>query len=143
MLDPDSTTDGKGIGFLQQCFLVACTIAEAIRRFRAAGNDRSALLDKAAMQLNDMHPTLAVPELIRILLDEAKLGWDHACDLTQRTLAYTNHTLLPEALENWPRPWLEMMLPRQLDLFGQGGAPIRTHQAHHQVHQQHRCDHRW
>ena len=68
------------------------------------------------MQLNDTHPTLAVPELMRILLDEAKLGWDEAWDLTQRTLAYTNHTLLPEALEKWPLPWFEMMLPRQLEI---------------------------
>ena len=113
----DSTTEGKGLRFLQQYFLVACTLADAIRRFRAAGNDWSALPDKVAMQLNDTHPTLAVPELMRILLDEAKLGWDQAWDLTQRTLAYTNHTLLPEALEKWPLPWFETMLPRQLEII--------------------------
>ena len=96
---------------------MACTLADAIRRFRAAGNDWSALPDKVAMQLNDTHPTLAVPELMRILLDEAKLGWDQAWDLTQRTLAYTNHTLLPEALEKWPLPWFEMVLPRQLEII--------------------------
>ena len=112
----DSTAEGKGLRFLQQYFLVACTLADAIRRFRAAGNEWSALPDKVAMQLNDTHPTLAVPELMRILLDEAKLGWDEAWDLTQRTLAYTNHTLLPEALETWPLPWFEMMLPRQLEI---------------------------
>ena len=60
---------------------------------------------------------MAVPELMRILLDEAKLGWDEAWDLTQRTLAYTNHTLLPEALEKWPLPWFELMLPRQLEII--------------------------
>jgi glycogen phosphorylase len=113
----DSTTEGKGLRFLQQYFLVACTLADAIRRFRAAGNDWSALPDKMAMQLNDTHPTLAVPELMRILLDDAKLGWDEAWDLTQRTLAYTNHTLLPEALEKWPLPWFEMLLPRQLEII--------------------------
>ena len=113
----DSTTEGKGLRFLQQYFLVACTLADAIRRFRAAGNDWSALPDKVAMQLNDTHPTLAVPELMRILLDEAKLEWDQAWDLTQRTLAYTNHTLLPEALETWPLPWFETMLPRQLEII--------------------------
>ena len=69
------------------------------------------------MQLNDTHPTLAVPELMRILLDDAKLGWDEAWDLTQRTLAYTNHTLLPEALEKWPVPWFETLLPRQLEII--------------------------
>jgi starch phosphorylase len=113
----DSTTEGKGLRFLQQYFLVACTLADALRRFRAAGNDWTALPDKVAMQLNDTHPTLAVPELMRRLLDEAKLGWDQAWDLTRRTLAYTNHTLLPEALEKWPLPWFQTMLPRQLDIL--------------------------
>src|SRR5262249_2571623 len=97
--------------------LVACTLADAIRRFQAAGNDWSALPDKVAMQLNDTHPTLAVPELMRILLDDAKLGWDEAWDLTRRTLAYTNHTLLPEALEKWPVAWFEVLLPRQLEII--------------------------
>ena len=113
----DSTSEGKGLRFLQQYFLVACTLADAIRRFRAAGNDWSALPDKVAMQLNDTHPTLCVPELMRILLDDARLGWDEAWDLTQRTLAYTNHTLLPEALEKWPLPWFETLLPRQLEII--------------------------
>lgn len=113
----DSTTQGKGLRFLQQYFLVACTLADAIRRFRAAGNDWSALPDQVAMQLNDTHPTLAVPELMRILLDDARLGWDDAWKLTQGTLAYTNHTLLPEALEKWPLPWFEAMLPRQLEII--------------------------
>jgi len=113
----DSTMEGKGLRFLQQYFLVACTLADAIRRFRAAGNEWSALPDKVAMQLNDTHPTLAVPELMRILLDDARLEWDQAWDLTQRTLAYTNHTLLPEALEKWPLPWFETVLPRQLEII--------------------------
>ena len=73
--------------------------------------------DKAAIQLNDTHPAMAVPELMRILLDEAKLGWDEAWDLTQRTLAYTNHTLLPEALEKWPLAWFELLLPRHLEII--------------------------
>jgi glycogen phosphorylase len=113
----DSTSQGRGLRFLQQYFLVACTLADAIRRFRAAGNDWPALPDKVAMQLNDTHPTLAVPELMRILLDDAMLGWDEAWDLTRRTLAYTNHTLLPEALEKWPLPWVEILLPRQLEII--------------------------
>jgi glycogen phosphorylase len=113
----DSTHEGQGLRFLQQYFLVACTLADAMRRFRAAGNDWSKLPDKVAMQLNDTHPTLAVPELMRILLDDAKLAWDQAWDLTRDTLAYTNHTLLPEALERWPLPWFEMLLPRQLEII--------------------------
>jgi len=113
----DSTSQGKGLRFLQQYFLVACTVADAIRRFRAAGNEWSALADKVSMQLNDTHPTLAVAELMRVLLDDAKLGWDEAWDLTRRTLAYTNHTLLPEALEKWPLPWFETLLPRQLEII--------------------------
>jgi len=113
----DSTAEGKGLRLLQQYFLVACTLADAVRRFRAAGNDWPALPVKVAMQLNDTHPTLAVPELMRILLDDAKLGWDEAWTLTKRTLAYTNHTLLPEALEKWPLPWFETLLPRQLEII--------------------------
>ncbi len=113
----DSTTQGKGLRLLQQYFLVVCTIADALRRFRAAGNDWSSLPDKVAMQLNDTHPTLAVPELMRVLLDDAKLDWDDAWNLTRRTLGYTNHTLLPEALEKWPLPWFEAMLPRQLEII--------------------------
>ena len=112
----DSTSQGKGLRFLQEYFLVACTLADAIRRFRAAGNGWPALPDKVAIQLNDTHPSLAVPELMRILLDVAGLGWDQAWDLTTRTLAYTNHTLLPEALEKWPLSWFELMLPRQLEI---------------------------
>jgi glycogen phosphorylase len=113
----DSTAEGQGLRFLQQYFLVACTVADAVRRFRAAGNEWPVLADKVAMQLNDTHPTLAVPELMRILLDEAHLPWDEAWELTTNTLAYTNHTLLPEALEKWPLPWFEMLLPRQLEII--------------------------
>jgi len=113
----DSTRGGRGLRFLQQYFLVACTLADAVRRFRAAGNDWTALPDKVAVQMNDTHPTLAVPELMRILLDDAGLDWDPAWDLTRRTLAYTNHTLLPEALEKWPVTWFEHILPRHLEII--------------------------
>jgi starch phosphorylase len=113
----DHTTEGKGLRFLQEYFLVACSLADLVRRFRAAGNDWSALPDKAAIQLNDTHPTLAVPELMRLLLDEANLSWPDAWNLTQRTLAYTNHTLLPEALEKWPVPWFQDLLPRHLEII--------------------------
>src|SRR5215470_193030 len=108
----DSTSMGQGLRFVQEYFLVACSLADLVRRFRASNTDWNALPDEVAIQLNDTHPTLAVPELMRILLDEAHLGWDQAWDLTQRTLAYTNHTLLPEALEKWPVEWFRIMLPR-------------------------------
>jgi glycogen phosphorylase len=113
----DSTSMGQGLRFVQEYFLVACSLADLVRRFRASNTDWNALPEKVAIQLNDTHPTMAVPELMRILLDEARLGWDQAWDLTRKTLAYTNHTLLPEALEKWPLAWFEMMLPRHLEII--------------------------
>ena len=113
----DHTTMGQGLRFVQEYFLVACSLADLVRRFRTDNTDWSALPDKVAIQLNDTHPTMAVPELMRILLDEAHLGWDEAWDLTRKTLAYTNHTLLPEALEKWPLAWFERMLPRHLEII--------------------------
>ncbi len=113
----DSTSMGQGLRFAQEYFLVACSLADLIRRFRRTNSDWAALPEKAAIQLNDTHPTTAVPELMRILLDEAHLGWDQAWDLTKRTLGYTNHTLLPEALEKWPLAWFEALLPRQLEII--------------------------
>lgn len=113
----DHTAKGQGLRFVQEYFLVASSLADLIRRFRKSNKDWRTLPDKVAIQLNDTHPTMAVPELMRILLDEALLGWDEAWDLTQRTLAYTNHTLLPEALEKWPVIWFERMLPRHLEII--------------------------
>jgi glycogen phosphorylase len=113
----DSTVSGQELRFIQEYFLVACSLADLVRRFRAANADWRSLPDKAAIQLNDTHPSLAVPELMRILLDEAQLDWDTAWDLTRRTLAYTNHTLLPEALEKWPLAWFELLLPRHLAII--------------------------
>jgi starch phosphorylase len=113
----DSTSLGQGLRFVQEYFLVACSLADLVRRFRKNNADWSALPDKVAIQLNDTHPSLAVPELMRILLDEAGLGWGQAWDLTRRTLAYTNHTLLPEALEKWPVAWFRVMLPRHLEII--------------------------
>jgi starch phosphorylase len=113
----DSTAQGQGLRFVQEYFLVACSLADLVRRFRRTNSDWGALPEKAAVQLNDTHPAMAVPELMRILLDEAHLGWDQAWDLTRRTLAYTNHTLLPEALEKWPLRWFEVLLPRHLEII--------------------------
>src|SRR5206468_4524684 len=113
----DSTTQGQELRFVQEYFLVACSLADLIRRFRRSNSDWSALPERVAIQLNDTHPALTVPELMRILLDDAHLGWDQAWDLTQQTLAYTNHTLLPEALEKWPLEWFEILLPRHLEII--------------------------
>ena len=118
VLYPDNSTSmGQGLRFVQEYFLVACSLADLVRRFRRHNSDWSALPGKVAIQLNDTHPSLAVPELMRVLLDEAHLGWDQAWDLARRTLAYTNHTLLPEALEKWPLRWFEMLLPRHLEII--------------------------
>jgi starch phosphorylase len=113
----DSTSMGQGLRFVQEYFLVACSLADLVRRFRRNNSDWHAMPSRVAIQLNDTHPAMAVPELMRILLDEAKLDWDEAWDLTTRTLAYTNHTLLPEALEKWPLAWFEMLVPRLLEII--------------------------
>jgi len=112
----DSTSLGQGLRFVQEYFLVACSLADVVRRFRRTNNDWGTFPETAAIQLNDTHPAMAVPELMRILLDEAHLGWDEAWDIAKRALAYTNHTLLPEALEKWPLAWFEIMLPRHLEI---------------------------
>jgi glycogen phosphorylase len=118
VLYPDDSTElGQELRFLQEYFLVACSLADLVRRFRRGNADWATLPDKVAIQLNDTHPTLAVPELMRILLDDAHLGWEDAWNLTKRTLAYTNHTLLPEALEKWPLHFFEQILPRHLEII--------------------------
>src|SRR6266851_2546440 len=113
----DSTSVGQGLRFLQEYFLVACSLADLVRRFQRYNTDWGKLPEKAAIQLNDTHPSMAVAELMRILLDDARLVWDKGWELTKKTLAYTNHTLLPEALEKWPVAWFEILLPRQLEII--------------------------
>jgi len=113
----DSTFNGQGLRFLQEYFLVACSLADAVRRFQACNSDWSSFPEKIAIQMNDTHPALSVSELMRILVDQVHLGWDEAWQITRNTLAYTNHTLLPEALEKWPVKWFEEMLPRQLEII--------------------------
>jgi starch phosphorylase len=117
----DSTSMGQGLRFMQEYFLVACSLADLVRRFRQTNAvktpaDWKAFPEQTAIQLNDTHPTLAIPELMRILMDNEHLGWDEAWDITQKTFGYTNHTLLPEALEKWPLAWFEEMLPRHLEI---------------------------
>src|ERR1700690_165519 len=113
----DSGFRGQGLRLLQEYFLVACSLADAVRRFQRTNSDWRLFADKVAIQMNDTHPALAVPELMRLLVDQVHLEWDEAWHITQNTLAYTNHTLLPEALEKWPVAWFEEMLPRQLEII--------------------------
>jgi starch phosphorylase len=113
----DSTEAGRILRFLQQYFLVSCSLQDILARFhKDASQSWSDLPNQVAIQLNDTHPALSVAELMRILLDQAQLGWDEAWDLTTRTLAYTNHTLLPEALEKWPVDLFELLMPRHLEI---------------------------
>jgi glycogen phosphorylase len=113
----DSTPRGRNLRLLQEYFLVACSLGDIVARFKRRGNEWHTLPDKAAIQLNDTHPSLSVAELMRILVDEAALPWNEAWDLTKRTLAYTNHTLMPEALETWPVTLFEIMVPRLLEII--------------------------
>ena len=112
----DSTTAGQALRFVQEYFLVCSSLADIVRRFRRSNDSWDALPDKVAIQMNDTHPALAVPEMMRILLDEGHSSWEQAWDLTTRTLAYTNHTLLPEALEKWPVRFFELVCPRLLEI---------------------------
>ncbi len=115
----DSRVMGQALRLMQEYFLVACSLADAVRRFQRSNSDWSLFADKVAIQMNDTHPALSVPELMRILVDQVQLGWDEAWRITQKTLAYTNHTLLPEALEKWPVTWFEEMLPRHLEIINE------------------------
>lgn len=112
----DNTPQGKELRLRQQYFLVACSLHDVIRRFRIHNYDWDDFPDKVVLQLNDTHPVVAIPELLRILLDGEGLGWDHAWEISRRTFAYTCHTLLPEALEKWPVELFRKLLPRHLEI---------------------------
>ncbi|XP_024084010.1 glycogen phosphorylase-like isoform X2 [Cimex lectularius] len=123
----DNFFEGKELRLKQEYFLCAATLKDIIRRFKTSkfGSREPDRLsfdtfpEKVALQLNDTHPSLAIPELMRILLDEEHLTWEKAWDITTRTCAYTNHTILPEALERWPVSMLEYILPRHLQIIYQ------------------------
>ena len=114
----DTLYMGKELRLKQQYFFVACSLADIVRRFKRKENYTwSKFPDEAAIQLNDTHPSIAVPELMRILIDQEGLSWDEAWDITVKTLGYTNHTLMPEALEKWSIPMLESILPRHMQII--------------------------
>ncbi len=113
----DSNEAGKELRLVQQYFFVTCSLRDIMRRHRSEDGSFSNLPEKAAIQLNDTHPAIAVPELMRLLLDEEKLDWDEAWSICQRSFSYTNHTLLPEALEKWSVPLFEKVLPRHLQII--------------------------
>uniref|UniRef100_A0A8C3AIP1 Alpha-1,4 glucan phosphorylase n=1 Tax=Cyclopterus lumpus TaxID=8103 RepID=A0A8C3AIP1_CYCLU len=119
----DNFFEGKELRLKQEYFVVAATLQDIIRRFKTTKKGTpvrtsfETFPDKVAIQLNDTHPAMAIPELMRILVDIEKLDWDTAWDLTKRTFAYTNHTVLPEALERWPVELLEKLLPRHLQII--------------------------
>lgn len=115
----DSTEEGKLLRLKQQFFLCSASLQDMILRFkeRKSGKQWSEFPSKVAVQLNDTHPTLAIPELMRLLMDEEGLGWDEAWDITTRTVAYTNHTVLPEALEKWSQAVMWKLLPRHMEII--------------------------
>jgi starch phosphorylase len=121
----DNVTEGKDLRLKQEYFLCAATLQDIIRRFKTSKfgcrdvirHDFATFHEKVAIQLNDTHPSLALPELMRILIDLEGLTWEQAWDVTQKTCAYTNHTLLPEAIERWPVDRLGAMLPRHLEII--------------------------
>ncbi|MFL5342917.1 MAG: glycogen/starch/alpha-glucan phosphorylase [Gemmataceae bacterium] len=113
----ESVAVGRELRLIQEYFLVACAVRDILRRYQADHLSFNAFPDKVAVQLNDTHPTLAVVELMRILIDETGLDWDTAWEITTATFGYTNHTLMSEALERWPVPLLERVLPRHLQII--------------------------
>ena len=113
----DSIAAGRELRLIQEYFLVACAMRDIIRRYLRDHDSMEHLASKVAIQLNDTHPALCVAELMRMLVDENDVPWDDAWAITEATLAYTNHTLLPEALETWPVPLLEKVLPRHLQII--------------------------
>ncbi|WP_215397559.1 glycogen/starch/alpha-glucan phosphorylase [Rheinheimera oceanensis] len=119
VLYPNDETDaGKELRLIQQYFFVSCSLKDIIRRYkRTHGDDWSEFAKQVVIQLNDTHPAVAIPELMRILVDRAEMQWDLAWNICQQVFAYTNHTLLPEALEKWPVRLFEKVLPRHLEII--------------------------
>lgn len=113
----DSTESGKELRLVQQIFFVSCSLQDILRRHRRLNPDFSNLPEKVAVQLNDTHPSISVAEMMRLLIDVQRLAWDEAWAVCTRVFSYTNHTLLPEALETWSVPLFEKVLPRHLEII--------------------------
>ena len=114
----DTEKDGKQLRLKQQFFFTSASLQDIIRRYKSIfGNDFSKFADKVAIQLNDTHPVVAIPELMRILLDKEKLGWDEAWNISKKVFAYTNHTILSEALEKWDISLFQPLLPRTYQII--------------------------
>lgn len=112
----DNIYNGRELRLRQEYFFVSCSLQDIIRRFKSGGNRWNQFPEKVFMQLNDTHPALVVPELMRLLMDVEGLGWDEAWEMTSHSTGYTNHTILPEALETWPVSMMERLLPRPLQI---------------------------
>ncbi|HVR63221.1 MAG TPA: glycogen/starch/alpha-glucan phosphorylase [Polyangia bacterium] len=113
----DQSDEGRELRLKQQYFFVGCSIADIIKRYKKSHATFDRFADKVAIQLNDTHPSIGVAELMRVLVDLEALDWDAAWAITQKTFGYTNHTLLPEALERWPVPMFGRLLPRHLQII--------------------------
>jgi len=123
----DSVLSGKELRLLQEYFLVACSLKDIVRNYLGGHTGFDEFPSKVAIQMNDTHPSLSVAELMRLLVDEHEIDWDRAWEITEATLSYTNHTLLPEALERWPVSLLEHVLPRHMEIiFGINHQFLRT-----------------